>query len=242
MPEPSWLGNAQADIIAAAILGLPAVCWKFRFRWLGWLALVVWLLAVAVLVYHTVHGNLGTLVPPFVLSRFPGWALIIAFAVGALAGAGVVRFASRPSHMPPTSSAQELPLVRPTPEIAPPAAEARVPAASPSPVPASTPEAVIDPQEALWQKLNAHEHEVLQKLWSRDGQYVFLRDCHPWKSNWGIQKWNAAIHNLTELRLIVEGLRSLPHATQFMPSATIELTKKGATLMTWCSRSEPHAE
>jgi hypothetical protein len=58
MPEPSWLGNAQAELIDAAILGLPVVWWKARSRWARLLALEIWLLAVAALVYHTVKGNL----------------------------------------------------------------------------------------------------------------------------------------------------------------------------------------
>jgi hypothetical protein len=98
-------------------------------------------------------------------------------------------------------------------------------------------------QEALWRSLTAYEQEVLRKLWSREDRFVFLRECGPWKARWGMEEWNTVIHNLTSLRLIVEGRRHVPEATSFFVGApTMYLTDRGATLMTWLSRQEPPAD
>ncbi len=83
MPEPSWLGNAQAALLVAAIAG-PATVWRrYRSWWVRGATVFACVFASVVVGYQTVKGNLGTLVPPFVLSPVPGWALMIAFAVGA---------------------------------------------------------------------------------------------------------------------------------------------------------------
>jgi len=234
MPEPSWLGNAQAGLIDAAILGLPAVWWKYRSRWIGTLAPALWVLAVGVLGYHTIKGNLGTLVPPFVLSQVPGWALIIAFAAGALAGVGLVRLGSRPpQERPPAPSAQELPPARPAEDLAP----------APSLAPPSAIEDGIDQPEALWKKLNANERDVLRELWGRTTQKLFLYECRRWIDGWGVPEWNALAHNLTELRLIGEGVGRPPGSSSLFPRAkTIYLTTKGEALMTWYSRKSEKGE
>lgn len=210
MPEPSWLGNAQAGLIDAAILGLPVVWWKARSRWARWPAFVVWALAVSVVVYHTIKGNLWTLVPPFVISQFPGWGLIIAFMLGALAGGAAIRFGNR--------RAQELPAEPPPVEI--------------------SPKVEIDTHKTLWQTLNPNEREALESLWNRAGQFLFLYQLD-WRDRWGVPEYNAAIHNLKQMGLIVEGLRRPPGSSSILRTMkTIHLTSKGATLMTWHSRRE----
>jgi hypothetical protein len=95
------------------------------------------------------------------------------------------------------------------------------------------------PEAALWRSLNSNERDVLNKLWSRTGQFVFLSDCEPWRNRWGVPEWNAVIHKLKSQGLIGEDSRRLPGATSSrIVSRVIYLAKRGADLMTWASRQK----
>src|SRR6266545_5095497 len=306
-PEPSWLGNAQAGLIDAAILSLPVVVYKYRRRWFGWLTGIVWLACVAVLVSYSVRGQGLTFVPALLTRSVPAWkALLIALVIAGI-GAAILWLRQRPrapseplpievwndlsddgrdvlvyawtktdgrlsrSHVHQlelslgagwhtvANHLQSEGLLRPVfggqyrltqrawdvlskvPVINQGSDPPKPPSATAAPpelLPVAEP-----PEAALWRSLNSNERDVLNNEWGITGRFIFLRDCEPWRNLWGVQEWNAVIHNLTSQDLIGEDSRPLPLATsRLLRGKGIYLTNVGAALMTRVSRQKPPAE
>lgn len=91
-------------MIDAAILSLPVVVYKYRRRWFGLPAGIVWLASVATLIYYSVRGQGLVFVPALLTRSLPAWkALLIALAIGAI-GAAFSRWRRAPRPRPAPSA------------------------------------------------------------------------------------------------------------------------------------------
>jgi hypothetical protein len=106
-PEPSWLGNAQAGLIVAAILGL-GYAWQNRRRARGKLAFIAGLASIALVIYFSFFRGYAISLPSlpgFVVRPVPAWKpFLIGFIIPcALIGACFLALAkATPSRATPT--------------------------------------------------------------------------------------------------------------------------------------------
>lgn len=154
MADPAWLGNAQGDLITAAIIGLPVPAWKMRAHWIGKLMGITWFGCACVFAYYTVGGWTSPVAVFFGLRPplwMPFWAGVI---VGVLA----------------TLTARRVPRTQ-AGGPAPPVEKARTPPA---------PETSTDPSaEDQILALSPEDRALLAMLSVRPGFAATVEDCVP---------------------------------------------------------------